>query len=242
VSAYLADRRGPGAGRRRCRHWPKLTAVCHTRTHLIAGALVSRGPSQDSPEFPPAMRQAAVTLRPYCVLGEAGCDAEHNPGLCRERPGVRRTVIALNRRNAGRRWPKTRYRRPMRRHFPRRRYGPRWQAESLFSRHTRRLGAALAARRPASQTREALLRVLTHNLWIPKRPQRISTEQKPVETEPSFPSALRPACAVSNLRQGGGGYPHWTPTRLLSMPARSERSFFAGCPGKPPYVSDDRPT
>ena len=37
--------------------WPKLTAVFHTGSQLIVGAVASRGPSQDSPDFPAAMRQ-----------------------------------------------------------------------------------------------------------------------------------------------------------------------------------------
>jgi hypothetical protein len=53
------------------------------------------------------------------VLADAGYDAEHNHRLCREELGVSRSVIALNRRNTGRRWPKTLYRRALRRRFPR---------------------------------------------------------------------------------------------------------------------------
>jgi hypothetical protein len=47
----------------------------------------------------------------------------------------------------------------------------RWHAESVFSRHERRLGSALTARRPRAQRRESLLRVLRHDLMIP-RPNR----------------------------------------------------------------------
>ena len=52
------------------------------------------------------------------VLADAGYDAEHNHRLCREDLGVRRTVIRLNRRNTGRRWPKAPYRRAMPAHTP----------------------------------------------------------------------------------------------------------------------------
>lgn len=63
VSAHCVDRRGPLLGRRR-RHWPKLTAVADVATHRIAGAVVTRGPTQDSPQFPAAVRQAARLLAP----------------------------------------------------------------------------------------------------------------------------------------------------------------------------------
>lgn len=83
-------------------------------------------------------------------------------------------MFPLNRRNAGRKWPKTKYRRQMVKRFRekprgsrhRRVYGQRWQAESGFSRHKRLLGSALRSRAWASQKKEVLLRVITHNLML----------------------------------------------------------------------------
>jgi hypothetical protein len=151
---------------RRRRAWPKLTAVVHTDSHLILGAVTGTGPSQDSPDLIPAMRQAAALLPIDTALADAGYDAEHNHRLCREELGVRRSVIKLNPRNTGRRWPRTAYRREMRQRFPQALYHQRWHAESVFSRHKRRLGSALTTRRTASQERELILRVLTHNLML----------------------------------------------------------------------------
>jgi transposase len=164
ASSYLGLRRG-GQGPRQ-RAWPKLTAVFHVASHLIFGAVPGVGPSQDSPDFTPAMCQAAGLVHVDTALGDAGYDAEHNHRLCREDLGVRQTVIRLNRRNTGRRWPKTPYRRAMRRHFPKATYNQRWHAESGFSQHKRRLGSALTARGDHAQARELALRVLTHNLMI----------------------------------------------------------------------------
>ena len=48
----------------------------------------------------------------------------------------------------------------------RRVYGQRWQAESAFRRHKRRLGSALRARRWANQAGEAPLRAVVHNLML----------------------------------------------------------------------------
>lgn len=167
VSLYYRVRRGEAKRpRHRRRAWPKLTAVTHTHSHLIVGAVTGCGPSQDSPDFTPAMRQAAGLLTFHAALADAAYDAEHNHRLCREELGVRRTAIRLNPRNRGRRWPPTPYRRAMRQAFPRSLYHQRWHAESVFSRHKRRLGSALTARRTASQRRELALRVLTHNVMI----------------------------------------------------------------------------
>ena len=112
------------------------------------------------------MRQAAALIRIGTAIGYAGYDAEHNHRLCREDLGVRQTVIRLNRRNTGRRWPKTPYRRALRHRFPTNTYNQRWHAESGFSQHKRRLGSALTARGDASQASELVLRVLTHNLML----------------------------------------------------------------------------
>jgi transposase len=164
VSARFGERRA-GSGHRQ-RAWPKLTAVVHTASHLIVAAVPGVGPSQDSPDFAPALRQAAALVALDAVLAGAGYDAEHNHRLCREELGVRQVVIALNPRNAGERWPAAPYRRAMRQDFPAGLYRQRWHAESAFSQHKRRLGSALTARGVGAQDRELVLRVLTHNLAL----------------------------------------------------------------------------
>lgn len=52
------------------------------------------------------MRQAARLLASGTLVGDAGYDAEPNHRLCRAF-GIGASVIALNRRNTGRRWPLT---------------------------------------------------------------------------------------------------------------------------------------
>jgi transposase len=142
-----------------------LTAVFHTTSQLIAGAIVGRGPSQDSPDFAPALRQTAVNLRPRRILADKAYDAEHNHTLCRRELGIRSTVIPINPRNAlGP--PQGRYRRMMHDRFPSRQYRQRAQAESGFSRHKRRLGSSLTARNDPTRHNELLIRTLTHNLMI----------------------------------------------------------------------------
>jgi hypothetical protein len=107
------------------------------QSHLLAGAYVSLGPSQDSPQFPPAIRKASQNIRFARLMGDAAYDAEHNHRLCREELGIRSTVIPLNRRR-GRKWPKTRYRRQMKIRFFKRIYGQRWQVEIDQPHYTRK--------------------------------------------------------------------------------------------------------
>ena len=72
------------------------------------------------------MIQAALAVTWDRVLADAAFDSEANHRLCREELGVRSTAIPINRRNQGRKWPKTRYRRQMKERFPRRKAGQRW--------------------------------------------------------------------------------------------------------------------
>jgi hypothetical protein len=146
--------------------WPKLTVACHTTSHLLLGAVFGRGPSQDSPHFPAAIRQAARRVPIGRVLGDAAYDAEHNHALCRDRLGIPESFFRLNPRNTGRKWPRTPYRRAMKRGFPRAAYNQRWQVESAISRHKRRLGPFLRSRSRPAQKVESQLRVLTHNLML----------------------------------------------------------------------------
>jgi hypothetical protein len=164
-SAHYARRRRDGNKRYRHSKFPKLTLVCHTRTHLIAAALATVGPSYDFKLFEPAVVAASWNLDIDRLLADGGYDSENNHRMAREGVGIRSTVINLNRRGS-RKLPKGRYRRQMARHFPCRKYGQRWQSESVFSRLKRRLGSALLARSDEARAREVKLKVLTLNLMI----------------------------------------------------------------------------
>jgi DDE family transposase len=171
TSRYFVLRQGK---RHRSRRYTKLTVACHTQSHLLASAVVSTGPSNDSPQFPEAVVAARRHAAWDRLLADAAFDAEHHHRLCREGLGIRSTVIPLNRRGRGRQWPKTKYRRQMVKRFRKRRrgarhhrvYGQRWQVESAFSRHKRLLGSALRSRSDAARERECFLRVFTHNVMI----------------------------------------------------------------------------
>lgn len=164
-SRYFIDRRGRYKGRR-SPGYCKLTAVCDIDSHLFCAAVMSFGPDNDHAQFEEAVRQAAALLPLACLYGDAGYDGENHHVLCRDKLGIGDTVFNLNRRNNGRKWPKTRYRREMKRRLRQGDYGQRWQIESGFSRNKRRLGESLRARKESSQHAECLVRILTHNFML----------------------------------------------------------------------------
>jgi hypothetical protein len=164
VSRYFIWRLG---ARHKFSTYPKLTVVCDLTTHLLLGTHVCLGPCVDSPQFEPALVEAASNQRIDELLGDKGYDAEHNHRLGREQLGIRSTIIAVRRNTNGtRQWPSTPYRREMKRSASRVGYGQRWQVESAFSRNKRLFGSALRARTWPMQQWECQLRVLTHNLML----------------------------------------------------------------------------
>ena len=120
------------------------------------------------------MAQASLVVTWRRMLADAAFDSEANHAYPREELGVRSTVIPVFRRGGGVGPVGGKYRNQMVRRFrPRpegtrykRVFGQRWQAESAFSRHKRRLGSALAGRSDEARERECRLRVLTHNLML----------------------------------------------------------------------------
>jgi hypothetical protein len=166
ISRYYRWRHG---SREVWHQWPKLTVACDLATHFWLGADVSLGPSQDSPQFTPTIRQAAANQAIHEVLGDKGYDAEHNHRLCREELAIPSTLIPVRKKSAlshDKTWPRAPYRREMKRRIRSSDFGQRWQAESAFSRNKRLLGSALRARTWLMQQWECQLRVLTHNLML----------------------------------------------------------------------------
>jgi hypothetical protein len=168
TSRYFARRSGAEQAT-----WTKLTVACDTRSHFLAGATVTTGPSNDSPQFRPVLVQASLAVGWDRVLADAAFDSEAHHAYARDELGVRSSVIPINPRgHPGE--PGGFYRSQMPRRFApkpegnrhKRVFGQRWQAESAFSRHKRRLGSALGGRSDESRERECRLRVLTHNLML----------------------------------------------------------------------------
>ena len=175
TSSYFGRRTGVVKHR-----FPKLATVCDIRTYLILAAEAMTGPYPDDPQFEPVVRRAHARVPFDCMLVDAGCDSEFSHELVREELGAM-SIIPATRGRITPRPPKGRYRREMRLHFPRKRYGQRWQIESTYSQDKRRFGSQIAASSVMGQYHEVLLRVLVHNIAIllrcPNRPAKLSFQQ-----------------------------------------------------------------
>jgi transposase len=155
------------------RHFPKLTAVADTRTHMYFYCIANQGPYPDHREFKPAVTRAHA-LQPFGeLLADAGYDSEIAHQLCREELAVASIIAITPRgrpRHDRRRTTMTgHYRRRLYSRFPKKAFGQRWQIESAFSQDKRRFGSAVRGRTYHSRCRNLRLRVLVHNAAIIRR-------------------------------------------------------------------------
>lgn len=151
------------------RRYPKVGLLVDCRTHLILAAVPGRGPSPDHPHVIEAMLEACRRQRIDTMLGDAGYDGEWVHEFSRDELDVRSIIPPTIGRRTDKP-PTGRYRRQMRAYFrrppERRRYGQRWQVETVVSMLKRRLGETLGARSRRRQNRAIMLKVVTHNILI----------------------------------------------------------------------------
>ena len=160
VSVYYGKRCGLKKS-----HYPKLTVVCDTVSHLYFSAVADYGPLPDDIEFAEAVKQALLSQPFKRLLADAGYDSEKNHRFLREQLGIESVIPPKRGRWRGK-LPRGYWRRRMALEFPKQCYGQRWQVESCFSQDKRRFGSALRARSRQTQYGELYLRALIHNIAI----------------------------------------------------------------------------
>jgi hypothetical protein len=104
-------------------------------------------------------------IRIEWLSADAGYDSESNHRLCRDRHGIR-SLIPPKHGRPTHKPAKGRYRRLMQTRFDKRRYGQRWQVETVVSMIKRRQGSATSGRSYWSRRRDLMLMTLSHNIMI----------------------------------------------------------------------------
>ena len=128
--------------------------------------------------FRDSMAAAAATYRMDCLLADAGYDRESNHRYARDVIQIETIIPARHGRPTLTPKPlKGKYRELMRTNFDQKRYGQRWQIETVFSMIKRNQGETIYARTYWAQNREMLLKVLTHNIAVLLLIKEVSTEQ-----------------------------------------------------------------
>lgn len=169
ISSYFVKRRERGCktGYQTTTYtrYPYANIVCDCRSHFILAVVTGRGPGSDIPYFQPALKQAAARISVATMLADAGYDSEAAHVFARDECGMRTLIPPIRGRPTKNR-PSGRWRRVMATRFNKNKYGQRWQIETVNSMLKRLIDSALRARQYWSQSREIVLRVLTHNIMI----------------------------------------------------------------------------
>lgn len=147
--------------------FPKIALLCDCLSHLTLSLRTDRGPCSDHKYFKPLLDDAAVRFTITRVLADAGFDSEEHHEYAREKHGITALIPATIGRPSAKP-PTGHHRRRMKQHWSqyKKRYGQRWQVETVNSMLKRLLGSALRARKYWSRGREMSLRLLTLNVMI----------------------------------------------------------------------------
>jgi hypothetical protein len=171
VSPYFVKRRAKGQKRSEnpnqtttYTRFPKAELVVDCATHVVLAAVTSLGPYPDVNRLPVLLLCALVHVTITTLLADAGYDWEWAHVFARDGCGVR-SVVPPESGRPTEKLPSGKYRRLMRL-FRDHRYGQRWQVEAVMSMIKRRLGPAVAGRSDAARARDAMLKVITHNLML----------------------------------------------------------------------------
>jgi len=173
---------------------PKLAMAVDVGTHLILAARTQVGMGADPRDFVPLLRQACARVRKVrVVLADSGYDSHANHVAGREELGVH-TLIKADAGRPTKKPVRSKYRRQMKRQLAGSQagklYGQRAQVETAGSMLKRNLGDSLRARSAGARSLEQLLRVLTHDLMIVRRDQRVETEPLRPPMKPGLSSRL----------------------------------------------------
>ena len=134
---------------------------------MILSVLTIRGPGVDVNQFEKILKSAAQKYAIDYILADAGYDSKSNHRFARENLNI--TSIIPPKHGRPTLYPKPfkgKYRELMRTKFDKKKYGQRWQVETVMSMIKRNQGDCLSSKTYWSQNREMMLRVLTHNIGI----------------------------------------------------------------------------
>ena len=147
------------------KRFPKVGIVCDVSNHMILEAQASRGPCPDVADFKKPLERATRLVRIRDVVADAGYDSESNHRFAREQLSVR-TIIPANAGRPTKKPASGKYRRQMQIQFDKKKYGQRWQCESVISMIKRRQATATSGRTYWSQCRDLYLMAITHNIMV----------------------------------------------------------------------------
>jgi hypothetical protein len=149
ISAYFVKRREKacqtGSQTITYTRFPKANLICDCASHIVLGVGTGRGPGPDDPYFRPVLKQAVDRVKIAVLLADAGYDSEAAHVYAREQCGSR-TIIPATRGRPTKKRLRGYWRNQMKTRFNHKKYGQRWQVETVNSMIKRSLDSSLRAR------------------------------------------------------------------------------------------------
>jgi DDE family transposase len=168
ISSYFLKRRANGKKPRKktkLTKYPKMAVLADTENHMILSFVAERGPGSDSGHFEKILRRLPAEIKVKCITADGGYDGEANHIFANETLGIETIIPPIIGKKTDN-LPRTKYRRRMKQNFDHKRYGQRWQVETVYSMIKRNLTDTLMSRSFRGQCREISLLAITHNLMI----------------------------------------------------------------------------
>src|SRR6185437_7889087 len=111
---------------------PYATIACDCSSHVVLAVVLGRGPGPDDPYFQPAIQYMSRRVAVDTVLADAGFDSEAAHVFARQEHGMR-TIIPPTRGRPTDKLPSGHWRRVMATRLNKKKYGQRWQVETVNS-------------------------------------------------------------------------------------------------------------
>lgn len=145
------------------KRYPKLSLASLPYSMFILTSFVTQGPSTDMPYFKRIFKKLINVIPTNTIIADAGYDKEANHILAHQH-SIESIIPCRSFRKD--RPPKSEHRLGMLRDFPKDRYGIRWHVETVMSMLKRNLGEKVYSHTFWSQSREIMLKVITHDVAI----------------------------------------------------------------------------
>jgi len=144
------------------RRFLKLTIGVELRTQLVTAVKLRRGPANDNRDFEPVVRKAHAVKPIKIGIGDKGYDDEDNHELLRDELHAM-SVIPARYQDVPVWRTRGRYRKEMKRGYPRKVYHQRSKDETVFSAVKRTMGDEVRSARVRAQNNEIRLRMMAYN-------------------------------------------------------------------------------
>jgi len=219
ISHYFVRRRAKGSKslqKTSYRCYPSIGTVVDIDTHVILSVVPGRGPGPDINHLIKAVEEARARVPIGTLLADAGYDAEWSHAFLREHLGIRSIIPAKSGRPTEK-LPTSYWRRRMATRFNRKRYGQRWQVETVYSMIKRRLGESVAAKGYWRQCRALMLKAIAHNILILRWGIEVFYRAGPTDFTASAFAFRNRRRGAARISRGGRGMPASYPRRAAPV-------------------------